>query len=170
MRKSHPDSKYVMVLLKYAKEYAVKYFQYVTLVSVDDKAIIPIGDPGATVSTGVRGHHRSLVPSSSFLGALDHNFHVHGVVPSVSLIVSIPESSSDSFFTGQVYVGNKNKVTQPSSPLLHSTELSKILLHDSCAENSVAGDKSVILILSDGGRDHRLSYGSVQVALLALFI
>ena len=159
-----------MVLLKYAKEYAVKYFQYVTLVSVDDKAIIPIGDPGATVSTGVRGHHRSLVPSSSFLGALDHNFHVHGVVPSVSLIVSIPESSSDSFFTGQVYVGNKNKVTQPSSLLLHSTELSKILLHDSCAENSVAGDKSVILILSDGGRDHRLSYGSVQVALLALFI
>ena len=63
-----------------------------------------------------------------------------------------------------------NKVTQPSSPLRHSTELSKILLHDSCAENSVAGDKSVILILSDRGLDHRLSYGSVQVALLALFI
>ena len=55
--KSHPDSKYVMVLLKYAKEYAVTFSQHVTLVSVDDKAIIPIGEPGAAVSTGVRGHH-----------------------------------------------------------------------------------------------------------------
>ena len=27
----------------------------------------------------------------------------------------------------------------------------------------------VLLVLSDGGPDHRLSYGSVQVSLLALF-
>lgn len=159
-----------MVLLKYAKEYAINFSQHVTLVSVDDKAIIPVGKPGAAVSTGVRGHHRSLVPSSAFLGALDHDFHVHGGVPSVSLIISIPESPSDSFFTGQVYVGNKNKVTQPSSPLRHSTELSKILLHDGCAEDSVGGNKSVLLVLSDGGPDHRLSYGSVQVAILVLFL
>ena len=169
LRKSHPDSKYVMVLLKYAKEYAVNFSQHVTLVSVDDKAIIPVGEPGAAVSTGVRGHYRSLVPSSSFLGALDHDFHIHGVVPSVSLVISIPESPSDSFFTGQVYVGNKNKVTQPSSPLRHSMELSKILFCDGCADDSVGGNKSVLLVLSDGGPDHRLSYGSVQVSLLALF-
>lgn len=55
--KSHPDSKYVMVLLKYVKKYAVNFSRYVTLVSIDDKAIIPVGEPGAAVSTGVRGHH-----------------------------------------------------------------------------------------------------------------
>ena len=170
LRKSHPDSKYVMVLLKYAKEYAVCFSQHVMLASVDDKAIIPVGEPSAAVSTGVMGHHRSLVPSSSFLGALDHDFHTHGVVPSVSLLISIPESPLDSFFTGQVYVGNKNKVTQPSSPLRHSTELSKTLIREACSENSVIGDKSILLLLSDGGPDHRLSYGSVQVALLALFL
>ncbi len=170
LRKSHPDLKNVMVLLKHAKEYAVRFSQHTTLASVDDKAIIPVREPSAAVSTGVRGHHRSLVPSSSFLGALDHDFHTHGVVPSVSLLISIPESALDSFFTGQVYVGNKNKVTQPSSPIRHATELSKILVREACAEDSVTGDKSILLIMSDGGPDHRLSYGSVQVALLALFL
>ena len=140
------------------------------LASVDDKAIIPVGEPSAAVSTDVRGHHRSLVPSSSFLGALDHDFHTHGVVPSVSLLISIPESLLDSFFTGQVYVGNKNKVTQPSSPLRHSTGLSNTLIREACSENSVIGDKSILLVLSDKGPDHKLSYGSVHVAFLALFL
>lgn len=57
-----------------------------TYTSVDYKAIIPVGDPGLPVSTGVRGHNRSIVlaegPGPS---ALDHDFHVHGVVPSVTL-------------------------------------------------------------------------------------
>ena len=170
LRKSHPDSKYYAVLLKYAKGFSVRFSEYVMLSSVDDKAIVPVGEPNAAVSTGVRGHHRSLVHSSSFMGALDHDFHVHGVVPSVSLMIDIPESSSDSFVKGQVYVGNKNKVTQASSPLRHTTELSKALIQESCAENSVTRDKSILCILSDGGPDHRLSYGSVQVALVALFI
>ena len=30
--------------------------------SVDDKAIVPVGEPDCPVSTGVRGHSRSLVP------------------------------------------------------------------------------------------------------------
>ena len=56
------------------------------LVSVDDKAIIPVGEPNCHVSKGVRGHNRSLVPhSGSQLLALDHYFHVHGIVPLVCL-------------------------------------------------------------------------------------
>ena len=45
----------------------------------------------------------------------------------------------------------------------------KILFRDGCADDSVGFNKSVLLLLSDGGPDHRLSYGSVQVSLLALF-
>lgn len=167
LRKSHPDSKYVMVLLKYVREYAVRFADHVLLASIDDKAIVPVGEPGLPTSTGVRGHNRSLVPSSCFLSALDHDFHIHGVVPSVCLMVQIPQSPLDSFFSGQVYVVNKNKVTQPSSALCHSAELSKIVLQECCATSS---NKSVLVVMSDGGPDHRLSYGSVQVALLALFI
>ena len=32
------------------------------------------------------------------------------------------------------------------------------------------GAKSVLFVISDGGPDHRLSYGTVQMSLLALFI
>ena len=171
LRKEHPDSKYVMILVKYVKEYAVQFRNWVVLISVDDKATIPIGEPGAPVSTGVRDHHRSLVPSSAFVGALDHDFHVYGIIPSVCLIIDVPESSSDSFFGGQVYVANKNKITQSSNALRHSTEVSEILLHEQCSDNSaVSLGKSVLIMLSDGGPDHRLVYGSVQIALLCLFI
>ena len=51
--------------------------------------------------------------------ALGHNFHVHGVVPSVTFVVNIPESANDSFYQGKAYVRLKDKVTQPSSTLRH---------------------------------------------------
>ena len=133
LHKSHPDSKYVMVLLKYVKEYAVRFADHVVLVSVDDKVIVPGGELGLSISTGVRGHNMLLVPYSCFLGAVDHDFHIHGVVPSVCLMVQIPQPPLDSFFSGQVYVVNKNKVTQPSSALRHFTELLKIVIQECCA-------------------------------------
>ena len=35
------------------------------MISVDDKAIVPVGDPNRPISTGVRGHNRSLVIGTS---------------------------------------------------------------------------------------------------------
>ena len=58
--------------------------------------------------------------------ALDHDFHVHGFVPSVAFVVDIPENVSDSFFRGGTFVTNKDKITQPSSALRHSTEIIQI--------------------------------------------
>ena len=69
------------------------------LVSIDDKAIIPVGEPHGPVSAGVRGHNRSLVPFSGYqVQALYHDFHIHGIVPSVAFFVDVPENVSDSFF------------------------------------------------------------------------
>lgn len=59
---SHPDLHYVSVLLKYIKEFSVKFRDILQYVSVDDKVIIPVGEPGMPVSTGVRGHDRLIVP------------------------------------------------------------------------------------------------------------
>ncbi len=84
LRKDHPDGRYVNVLQQYAKDFAVKYKSIVRMISVDDKAIIPIGEPGLPVSTGVRGHNRSVVSAGHELAALDHDFHVSGLVPSVA--------------------------------------------------------------------------------------
>jgi len=76
-------------------------------VSADDKAVIPVGEPDlpATVSTGVRGHHRSLVPlNGPNVATLDHDFHVQSVVPSVALFVSIPKGIHGEFYRGTVTV------------------------------------------------------------------
>lgn len=47
--------------------------------------------------------------------ALDHDFHVAGIVPSVCFNVSIPESIHDSFYIGSVHLTVKDKVFEPSS-------------------------------------------------------
>ena len=81
----------------------------------------------------------------------------------------MPGSPFDSFHRGQVYVSNKNKVTQPSSALHHSAELSACLIMEGCAENSFLPSNTILMVISDGGPEYWLSYGSVQVALLCLF-
>ena len=88
---------------------------------------MPVGEPGCPISTGVRDHNRSLVSSSSdapLLAALDHDFHLFGIVPSVALAIDIPESPDDSFYTGQLYVVNKDKITQAYR---HSAELVQLI-------------------------------------------
>ena len=93
LHREHLDSKYVAVILRYAKELAVRHSECTLMISVDDKAIIPVGEPDCPVSTGVRGHNRSLVIGNSLehLKALDHDFHVAGVVPSVAFFPNIPK-------------------------------------------------------------------------------
>lgn len=105
--------------------------------------------------------------SGPTLSALDHDFHLFGIVPSVTLAIDVPESFNDSFFSGQPYVCNKDKITQPSSPYRHSAELVKLVKDISFNKG---GCKPVLIILSDGGPDHRLCYGSVKVSMIALFL
>ena len=77
----------------------------VILVSVDNKAIIPVGEPHCPVSTGVCGHNKSLVPLSGCqVQALDHDFHIYGIVPSVAFFIDVPENVSDYFFRGVPFV------------------------------------------------------------------
>lgn len=168
LRKDHADRHYVSALLKYVRHFSVLMRPYLTYMSVDDKAIVPVGEPNAPVSTGVRGHNRSLVPvGGPQLSALDHDFHLHGIVPSVAFCVDIPDNTSDSFYKGQAFVINKDKVTQASSALRHSTEL-KNLITVHCGGTDSA-TKPILVVVSDGGPDHRVTFGSVKVASLALF-
>ena len=138
-----------------------------TYVSVDDKAVVPVGGPDCFISTGVRGHNRSLVPLNGHqLQALDHDFHLFGIVPSVAFFIDVPDNASDSFFRGATFVTNKDKVTQPSSALRHSAEMKSLI----CLNyDGMVASKPVLVIVSDGGPDHRVTFGSVQVASLSLF-
>ena len=98
LRKDHPDKHYVSALLQYVRQFSVKFCDCVMLISVDDKGIVPVGEPKCPISTGVHGHNRSLVCSGSQLLALDHDFYIHGIVPSVAFFIDIPECAFDSFF------------------------------------------------------------------------
>ena len=151
MRKSHPDARYVVVILQYVKHFVVAFKQHTLLLSIDDKAIVPVGEPENPISTGVRGHHHSLVCTGGpSLAALDHDFHFHGIVPSVALAIEIPESPNDSFFSGQPFVSNKDKVTQPSSPQGHSAEIVQLVCQN-FSNDGRSCSKPVAIMLSDGG-------------------
>ena len=163
LRKDHPDAKYCSVILKYARSFACQHADIVTYLSVDDKAIVPVGEPECPIAASSRSHNRSLVLSSASLKALDHDFHIHGVVPSVAFAVNIPESVHDSFYSGRAFVTLKDKVLQPSSALRHAAEQCRIL-------SSNFPDSPVVVIVSDGGPDHRLTFYSVQVSLLCVFL
>ena len=153
LRKDHPDSHYVSALLQYVRNFSVRFRDNLMLVSVDEKAIIPVGEPHCPVSRGVCGHNRSLVPhAGAQLVALDHDFHVHGIVPSVSFFVNIPENASNTFYRGDPFVTNKDKVAQPSSALRHCTELTDIICTHYSDQDNLS--KPVLAVVSDGGPDH----------------
>ena len=54
---NHEDSKYVFHQQRYLREFAVKFRDHWSLISADDKAVIPVGEPGHAVSTDVRAHN-----------------------------------------------------------------------------------------------------------------
>ena len=167
MRKDHVDAHYVNALLQHVKKLCVQLRDHISYISADDKAIFPVGEPDLPVSTGVRGHSRSLMPTNNaYVKALDHDFHIHGIVPSVALFVSIPESANGSFYQGKAFVICRDKVTQPSSPQRHVAELSLIVTRN-FSSDGVRSDKPILMPVTDGGPNHRLTYASVKVALLS---
>ena len=76
---------------------------------------------------------------------------------------TLPEFAQDSFYSWKSYVTLKDNVIQPSSALCHAAEQYKILSID-------YPDSHVFLLVSDGGTDHRLTYCSIQVSLLSVFV
>ena len=89
------------------------------MLCVDDKAVIPLGEPDKPVSTGVRAHHKSLSLTSSKLMS-----HVFGLV---LFHIDVPDDYRDSFYTEKVHVIVKDKVLEASSPVRHATENASIL-------------------------------------------
>lgn len=61
-----------------------------------------------------------------------------------------------------MYVGLKENAFQPSSPIRHMTELNQIL-------TSQKDDNPILLLYTDGGQDHRVTYISVQLSLISIF-
>ncbi|POG62444.1 hypothetical protein GLOIN_2v1882875 [Rhizophagus irregularis DAOM 181602=DAOM 197198] len=193
LRKDHPDSHYCAGYFRYLREFAIKYRKFTVFICADDKHKVAIGEEVAT-STGVR-NRKSLIPDNTILAASDHDFTKLSLTPSVILLCKIPASISESFYYGKVYTSYKNTVFEPSSGIRHSTEFFSTLSdhylnsteippidvykrQHSTEFFSTLSDHylnsteipPIMCLYTDGGPDHRTTYGSVQVSLLCLFI
>ena len=163
LSKFHVDAHYCAALFRYMRLFAIKYRDYCSLICADDKHKVPIGE-GIATSSGVR-NKPSLVPSDMELSSSDHDFTKISLTPSVIFFCDIPTCISESFYSGQVYVSYKNTVFQPSSALRHSTEFYKTFL-----QQYNGNIPEILLLYTDGGPDHRNTFGSVQIALICLFL
>lgn len=86
IRVYHPDFRYVASMFKYLKNFCCLH-KDITFCCLDDKAMVPVGDPGVLISTGVQPHNKALAPTDTSLIAADHDFSkLSGVIPSVGLV------------------------------------------------------------------------------------
>ena len=85
------------------------------------------------------------------------------MIPNVVLQNAIPDDITGSWYQGKVFVTLKEATFEASSPMRHMAELSAIL-------DSLSCDKKILMIYTDGGPDHRVTYLSVQVTLIAAFM
>ena len=161
-RKSHSDSHYCASIFRYLRDYAVKYRDMVTFACIDDKHLAKVGEPNFPVAAVERGKEVIVSLNETFLVG-DHDFCKFSLIPSVVFINEIPPTCEGSWYIGQVYDGIKDAVFEASSPIRHAAELYNIL-------KSRDDSHPMLFIYSDGGPDHRLTYLSVQLSLIALFI
>jgi hypothetical protein len=162
LRKDHPDAHYCACLFRYLREFAIFYHEYVCFIAADDKHKIQIGE-GVATSTGVR-NKKSLVGVNSTLVASDHDFTKLSLTPSVIFFINVPTSIEDSFYHGNVYVSYKDTVFQPSNAIRHATEFfNAIQMH-------YTSIPPIFCLYTDGGPDHRITFGSVQISLICLFL
>ncbi|GES83192.1 uncharacterized protein LOC105330322 [Rhizophagus clarus] len=153
------NAHYASALFRYQKEMAILLRENSWLVFMDDKHRCKVGEPGYPVAAVERGRQVIVSKNKTFQVA-DHDFTKCGIIPSVTMICDIPCTIEESFYKGQVYVGLKDSIFQPSDPLRHMAELYKILKHQD--EN-----KPYLLLYTDGGPDHRaLFLSNSQVHLL----
>lgn len=111
---------------KYLKLRAIELQDKVVLLCSDDKAKVPFEEPGAAVSTAVRGK-KSIVPTAASLVAMDHDMKKGSLVPSVNLLCEIPSSIHMSFVRGKVFTAVNDSVLQSANPFRPAAFTAKVL-------------------------------------------
>jgi hypothetical protein len=161
LRCNHEDAHYASALFRYEKEMAIYLRENSWLIFLDDKHRCKIGEPGFPVAAVERGR-RVIVSQNNSFKVADHDFTKCGIIPSVTMICDIPCTVEESFYRGQVFIGMKDPVFQPSDSLRHMVELYNIL-------HNTNDNKPYLFLYTDGGPDHHVTYVRVQLALIALF-
>ena len=151
----------------------------ITKISIDDKAVVPIGEPGLPVRTNERKLSGSLVLPKwkETILALDHDYHRANIRPSLDLIIKAPESNT-SWRNGTVTLCLKDGALEPSTSIRHSVELTKQIEHLVKLDNKIlekSDDSNFsmpysFLVRSDGGNDRNPKNASVQIGCTNFFL
>ena len=92
----------------------------VTMVSMDDKAGIDVGEPDMPI-VACQHPGKSWIPANLKLGEGQHSFHKLNLTPSVRLIHDIPSTIEGSFYRGNPQLTLKDAVFEPSNGARHFT-------------------------------------------------
>lgn len=84
-------------------------------------AQVNVGEMGFPVGAAIKTR-RVVVGENEVLFKADHDFSHFNLIPSVSLVVEIPESVEESFYQGDTTVTIKCAISQPSSAARHVAE------------------------------------------------
>ena len=87
---------------------------------MDDKHRLKVGERNYPVAATERGR-KVVVSRNESLAEADHDFTKLRLIPSVSLVVDIPEDVTGSWYTGQVMIALKEGSCEPSSPHRHAS-------------------------------------------------
>ena len=141
----------------------MKIHDYCLFVCLDDKPCTKIGEPEFPVATAERGR-KVLVKKGVYFQVGNHDFTRLSIIPFVVLIFAIPDYITRSWYDGQVAVTLKDAVFESSSPIRHATELCNLL------SSTFGAIPPALFLYTDGGPDHWLTYVSVQLSLIAIFL
>ncbi len=163
-----PDQHWVNAQTRYYLEWLIetKHAQpgSVLFYGQDDKARIPVGNDVA-VSTNVRSRTRAIVPHGVQPSAADHDFGYASIIPSVTLKCNIPDSMERSFFggDGEMEVVLRDGTFDGSDVFDHCSQLLQTLSNEPVKPFG-------IVLQTDGGPDHNLTFLRTRLALVSLFI
>ena len=94
----HQDAHYAAAIFRYLIEFCVRFKDNTALVFVDDKASIPIGEPGVPMATVARGKQTIVHGDIPFM-VVDHDTATKcKIVPSTILMPDIPDTIEEGYF------------------------------------------------------------------------
>ena len=94
---THIDVHYCAALFRYLKQYALKLREHALMACLDDKHRIKVGEPGLPVAS-VESGQKVLVSLNQSFEVCDHDFTRFSLIPSVTLLIDIPDAIGGSWY------------------------------------------------------------------------
>ena len=151
VRNFSEDDHYYSALYRYAQELAIKFRDFTSFISTDDKNKVKCGETGCLISAVTRGKR---VRVAKTVETADHDFSSITLMPTVVIIHKLPPTIDDSWYCGQPYIYVKMTATEPSSVLRNAVEIEQILTQQYREK--------------EGGPKHQTNLMSVKLAIIAL--